>query len=111
MPAEPAIDVAQNQPRNRVKTAEQRLAELQRALQRTAALERCALLMLRAEIAARDPECDSNDVVRLDNCARRARADFERVTGIDTARKPKPPLSMADIEAQIATLSDGAIDD
>ena len=75
------------------------------------ALRYAALLQFRAEIAAFDGRAASDSIVRLANAARRARADFERVTGIDTARKPKPPLSMADIEAQIATLSDEAIDD
>jgi hypothetical protein len=88
------------------------LTTMQRALQRTlkrkpsaiekTALERCAMLMLRAELAARDPASDTNDVVRLDNCARRARADFERLTGIDSARKPKPKPTMADIEKELA---------
>jgi hypothetical protein len=109
MSSEQIADPAPNQP---AKTAAmRRLAELQRALQRTlkrkpteierTALQRAALLSLRAEIAAFDPHADSNDVVRLDNAARRARGDFERLAGIDSAHKPKR-LSMSDIEREIA---------
>jgi hypothetical protein len=81
-------------------TALQRLDELRRGLQRLlrrkpsliekALMDRCALLMMRAEHAAGDPKCDSNDVVRLDNAARRARADFESYAGINSAHKPAP---------------------
>jgi hypothetical protein len=70
-------------------TAMARLEELRRSLQRQlrrkpnvyekAALDRAALLALRAEIAARDPTSSSNDIVRLFNCSRRAIADFERI--------------------------------
>jgi hypothetical protein len=93
------------------KTANERLDELRRALQRQlnrkptmverALLDRAALMMLRAEMAARDPASKSDDVVRLDNVSRRALNDFARVAGIDTARKKVKP-SMADIEREIA---------
>jgi hypothetical protein len=58
------------------------------------ALDRAALLMLRAEIAARDPQSNSDDVVRLDNCARRARQDFESIAKI--SRDPELPASLAE---------------
>jgi len=59
------------------------------------------LLTLRAEAAARDVKADSNDVVRLDNVARRARADFERVCGIDSTKRQKQ-RSMAAIERELS---------
>lgn len=69
--------------------AQQRLADLRRSLQRQLrrkptrlekqALDQCALLTLRAEIAAADPKASSNDIVRLSNIARRARADWDRI--------------------------------
>jgi hypothetical protein len=102
-PADPAAT-------RKPKTAEQRNAELRRALQRQArrklkgheqaALERAAYMMTLAEVAAYNPKSTSEDVVRLDNAARRARLDFERIVGI-TERKPKPQRSMADLEAEI----------
>jgi hypothetical protein len=89
-----------------------RLKEFRRALQRQArrklkaheqnALERAARMLLRAEIASLDPNSDSNDVVRLDNAARRARLDYERIANISTAPKPKPARTMADIERELA---------
>jgi hypothetical protein len=65
-----------------------------------AALHRAALMSVRAEIAAYDPKATSEDVVRLDNAARRARQDFERIARI-TERKPKQ-RSMTDIERELA---------
>jgi hypothetical protein len=77
-------------------SAESRLQELKKALQRQlkrkptliekAALDRCALLMLRSEIAARDGKATSEDIVRLANCARRAQQDFERLAAVPTKR-------------------------
>jgi hypothetical protein len=86
-----------------------RLDELKRALQRQlnrrpttferAAMDRAALMTLRAEIAARDPDATSADVVRLDNAARRARNDFCALARIGE-RKPKR-RSMAELEAEV----------
>ena len=66
-----------------------RLEELKRGLQRQlrrkpsliekAQLDRTALLLLRSEMALRDPHSDANTIVRLSNAARRAMADFERL--------------------------------
>ena len=91
----------------------ERLGEFRRALQRllkrkptlfeAALMDRCALLMVRSEMAQFDAKAKSDDVVRLDNAARRARADFERVAGIDVARKPKSRPTMQDIEWEIAS--------
>lgn len=83
----PSPNPEQSEP---VKRALARLSQIRRALQRAnmrrrgtmielAALDRAALMTLRAEIAARDPNATSCDVVRLDNAARRARQDFERL--------------------------------
>jgi hypothetical protein len=68
------------------------MAELKRAFQRQlrrkpteferTLLDRAALMTTRAEIAAYDPNTSSEDLVRLDNVARRARADFERVCAV-----------------------------
>src|SRR5437016_3922535 len=92
------------------KTPNERLDELRRGLQRQlkrkpsmierALMDRAALCWMRAEMAAFDPNAKSDDVVRLDNIARRARADFERVAGIDSTRKKRKP-SMADIEREL----------
>ena len=88
-----------------------RLAELKRVFQRQlrrkptayekAALDRAALLTLRAEIAARDIGSNSDDVVRLDNAARRARNDFERIA---IPRKPRQ-RTMQDIERELVHAS------
>jgi hypothetical protein len=93
------------------KTALERLDELKRAYQRMlrrrptmvekALMDRAALMTVRAEMAAGNPKADSNTIVRLDNAARRSRNDFERVCGIEHARKPRL-RSMADIEAELA---------
>lgn len=79
------------------KSAMARLAELKNGLQRLlrrkpttfekAALDRCALLALRAEMAMLDPNADSNSIVRLSNVARRAQADFERIANITPKRR------------------------
>jgi hypothetical protein len=85
----------------------QRLAQLKRAYQRAlgrhpttvqrTAIQRAALLTVRAEASAFDPTASSNDIVRLDNAARRARNDMLR-----TFEKPTKRPSMRDIEAEIA---------
>jgi hypothetical protein len=77
-------------------SAESRLNELKKALQRQlkrkptliekAALNNCALLMLRSEIAARDGKATSEDIVRLANVARRAQQDFARIAAVPTKR-------------------------
>lgn len=96
-----------------IQPSEHRLAELKRALQRQlkrkpkvyekAALDRAALMTLRAETAALDPKATSEDVVRLDNAARRARQDFERIACIALPKaKAKQQRTMADIEREIA---------
>jgi hypothetical protein len=87
-----------------------RLDELKRALQRQlnrrpttverCAMDRAALMTLRAEIAARDSKASSADVVRLDNAARRARKDFEALARLDQC-KPKAKRSMLDIEKEL----------
>lgn len=81
----------------------QRLIQLQRALQRKlrrrptdfekATLDKAALLMLRAEAAARDPSCDANTIVRLHNASRRALSDFERVCRPPRADDQTPTLA------------------
>ena len=86
-----------------------RLGELRRSLQRQlkrkptvfekAALDRAALMLLRAEQAARDPTATSNDVVRLANASRRALRDFERM-----ARRPE----QTGVSADISAIFDGA---
>jgi len=88
-----------------------RLDELKRAMQRQlrrrpttverCAMDRAALMTLRAEIAARDPKSDSLAVVRLDNAARRSRADFERIAGIDQSKPKAKPRTMLDIEKEL----------
>src|SRR5262249_31025446 len=112
-----AADPAGNPPTNghyaspkRRKTAEQRLQEIRRALQRFAhrklkgheqpALARCHLLALRSKIGALDITSKSDDVVRLENSARRARNDFERIVRMGDPNKPKQ-LAMSDIEAEV----------
>jgi hypothetical protein len=100
-------------PSPRPGTALHRLDELRRALQRQlrrkpkeferTSLEHAALMLLRSEIAARDPDADSTDIVRLANVARRARLDFERITGIDTRKRRNKQRSMADLELEIAS--------
>jgi hypothetical protein len=52
-------------------------------------------------MAGRDPKSDSNSIVRLDNCARRALRDFEACIN-ERKAKPSAP-SMADIEAELRT--------
>jgi hypothetical protein len=84
------------------KTVEQRLTELKRAFQRQlrrkpteferTLLDRAALMSVRAEYAASDPRATSEDVVRLDNAARRARADFERICAIPQKNRPAMTL-------------------
>ena len=102
-----ALPSANDRPK---RTANERLDELRRGLQRLlrrkptmverALLDRAALMTLRAEMAAFDPASKSDDLCRLDNVARRARHDFERVAGVDPTRKTKKP-SMADIEREL----------
>jgi len=87
-------------------SAADRLHELLRAYQRQlkrrpttverVAMQRAALLTVRAEAANYDAKATSNDIVRLDNAARRARADFERLIA-----KPVQRPSMADIEQEL----------
>jgi hypothetical protein len=99
----PAVETSPTSDRPK-KSAEARLVELKRALQRQlkrrptayekAALDRAALMTVRAEIAAYDPNASSEDVVRLDNAARRARNDFERIALPHTSpESPRPLLS------------------
>jgi RNA polymerase-interacting CarD/CdnL/TRCF family regulator len=100
-----------SEPQNRALT---RLAELKRALQRQLKrkptlyekqlLDRAAAMMLRAEIAAFDGKADSNTIVRLDNAARRARQDFERICGVDLTPKAAKPKqhTMRDIERELS---------
>ena|SRR6516164_3748837 len=110
MSAVPVVDQTPTNASSKPQTiAEARLVELKRALQRQlrrkpnaiekAALDRAALMSVRAEIAAYDPRSTSEDVVRLDNAARRARLDFEKLARIGE-RKPKAK-TMADIEAEV----------
>jgi hypothetical protein len=66
-----------------------RLHHLQRTLQRLvkrklngfelAARDRAAMLLLRSEQAASDPRASLQDVVRCENVARRAVADYQRI--------------------------------
>jgi hypothetical protein len=77
-------------------TAEDRLKQLQKSLQRQlkrrpttrerAALDRCAWLQLRSEMACRDVNADANTIVRLANVARRALQDFEEVCALPKRR-------------------------
>ena len=110
MSSQTVVETTPNQPsRQSVFSAEARLAELKRALQRLvrrklkayelAARDHAALLALRSEIAARDGKSSSEDIVRLANCARRALGDFERIARVgETKAKPR---TMADIEAEL----------
>jgi hypothetical protein len=56
-------------------------------------LDNAALLAVRAETAAGDPHANSDTIVRLNNCARRALRDFEAaITDLDASkRKPQRP--------------------
>ena len=95
-----------NQP---AKTAQQRLGEIERSLQKRlnrkptnfeyTALRHAALLALRTELAMGDPKADSLAIVRLTNASRRALRDFEKL--ISDGEKPKR-RTMADIEREIA---------
>jgi hypothetical protein len=83
--------------------AQRRLDELRRQMQRQlgrkptsvekTAMERAALMTLRAEAAMYDANCDPNDLVRLDNAAKRARDAFEKLI----TPQAKPELSLGDI--------------
>ena len=107
MSPQPAVDPATDKPQ---KTAMERLAEIRRSLQRLLrrmatgfeqqALDHCALLMVRAEMALRDPKSDSNDLVRLSNAARRAQADFERVCGISSTKRRKQSRGIRAVERE-----------
>jgi hypothetical protein len=115
MSSEPVADPAPSQPEStpdsRQNKAVQRLQAIRRSLQRQArrklkgheqeALELAAKLLFRAEHAALDPQSDSADVVRLANCARRARQDYLRIAGISTEAKAKPQPTMADLEREL----------
>jgi hypothetical protein len=112
MPASPAVESpTDSQPEQPRRDAMARLRELKRALQRQvrrklnayelAALDRAALMTLRAEIAAWDVKATSNDLVRLDNAARRARADFERICRIAPPAPPEQaPLTLGEVLAR-----------
>jgi hypothetical protein len=92
--ADQAVEQPHEQPR---KSVQERLAELKRGFQRQlnrkgtaielAALDRAALMTLRAEIAAFDGKATSNDIVRLDNAARRARRVFETIARIEPPKR------------------------
>jgi hypothetical protein len=94
-----------SQPTDAQKRAQTRLDELKRAFQRLIKrrpnvyekqlLDRAALMTLRAESAVCDGKSSSNDIVRLDNAARRARADFERVCGLATKKTSTATLAQA----------------
>jgi hypothetical protein len=80
-----------------------RLEHLQRTLQRLvkrklngfelAARDRAALLLLRSEQAASDPTASLQDVVRCENVARRAVADYQRIATAKH-RQPKRPTTI-----------------
>ena len=99
-PANPPITEAQYR-------AVKRLRAIRRGYQRQlkrkpnsaekAALDRLCLMQLRWEVAIHDPKCTSNDIVRLDNCARRARLDFERICGIVVGPTPKRQATLSSI--------------
>jgi hypothetical protein len=57
------------------------------------AVMHAAVLTARAEVAALDPSISANDLVRLSNEARRARADMEVAL---TKREPEPEGSALD---------------
>jgi hypothetical protein len=86
---ETVSNVQPTPPTERQNRALERLETLKRALQRQlrrkptayekAALDHCATMMLRSEMAAFDPRATSNDIVRLSRAARLARRDFERI--------------------------------
>lgn len=110
MSSEPSVESSStSQPSPGQNSALTRLEELKRSLQsmlrrrptryEAAARDRAALMLLRAEIAARDPKATSEDVVRLDNASRRARLDFERICKVNHT---KPQRDMADIEREVA---------
>jgi hypothetical protein len=98
MSLQTTTDHAATKPANRPLSAEDRLKTLKKALQKQlkrkptaiekAALDHCALLMLRSEVAARDGKASSEDIVRLANCARRAQQDFARLAAVPTKRTP-----------------------
>jgi hypothetical protein len=112
MPASPAVEPStDSQPEQPRRNAEQRLREIKRSLQRQArrklnayeqaALDRAAIMTLRAEIAAFDVKATSNDLVRLDNAARRARADFERIARVVPPAPPEhTPLTLGEVLAR-----------
>jgi hypothetical protein len=109
MSLEPTAEsTSQPQPSPAQNRAQARLDELKRALQRQlrrkpnliekALLDRCALVMQRAEMAAYDPKATSNDVVRLRAdmrpCHRaEAHADVGRDIGDGLMADPKTPAA------------------
>jgi hypothetical protein len=63
------------------------------------AIQRAALLTAKAEAAALDPNASSNDVVRLDNAAARARQAMHQTFA---TRKPKHELGPDALRAYAA---------
>jgi hypothetical protein len=58
-----------------------------------AQLVQTAILMTRAADASADPNLPANDLVRLQNCARRAQRDLDKMlTALDRARPRSTPL-------------------
>jgi hypothetical protein len=55
------------------------------------ALSRAVTLTVRAEAAALDPDCNPNDVVRLDGVAARARRAWQQIAAADGARRSAVP--------------------
>jgi hypothetical protein len=88
-----------------IATPERRVAELRRAFMRClrrkptmierTAVERAARLTARAEMAALDPSATLDDVVRLDNCAERARSKLSDLIGAPLGKRRQSPNSLA----------------
>jgi hypothetical protein len=55
-------------------------------------LSRAVRLTLRAEMALSDATVTANDLVRLDNAARRARAEWGRLASTHKPKEPPLPL-------------------
>jgi len=70
-----------------------------------AAIDRAARLTARAEQAARDPNINANDLVRLDGCAARAR---DAMQALLDATKPKRALGPDSLKQYAASKYAGA---
>jgi hypothetical protein len=109
MSVNPAPISPQPNPKPRPNRAELRLAAIKRELQalvrrklkgpELSARNRAAAMLFRHEASCYDAKATSEDIVRLHNAARRAVADYERI--VRAGERPKPVITMADLEAEL----------